>query len=439
MDLVRALTAVLFFVSMSVQATELVNGVLSDRVPATFKVWGVTGSTLEQACASAAGNQAVGCQSTQLVAGSPPGCKVTCQSGYTTSQPIVFTCPPGAMSVGYSSPQYGCWVPHVESNCPPAGTVEGDSGNAYEASSINPTICIGTGSQGCVWKPGGTVPAVCANGKCYQWGPFTATGASCDPSSTVPGAPQSAASAPPEATNCVAKGQCPGSVNGTSVCVPCTSKSQESVTSSASAASSAASGASSPTTSGESGTTTTKTECTGSECTTTTTTSTQKSDGSSEQKSSTKTEPMTDFCAANPKAAVCKGDDESQWGGACAGGFTCKGDAVQCAQAQAGYDLSCAAKTDPNNPTVMAGNAAINAGDRPPGHPALEPEMFDVQGSLDVTNPFGSSCPSDIQISVIGTSVAIPLSGACDVLRVLGFVAVAFSLLGAGRLVVGAL
>lgn len=322
-------------------------------------------------------------------------------------------------------------------DCPAAGTVEGDSGNAYVASSLNPTICIGEGSQGCVWKPGGTVPAVCANGKCYQWGPFTATGAACDPSSDVPGAPESAASAPVTDASCVAKGQCPGTINGTTTCVPCSSKSQESVTSTSTAASSAASGAS-PSTSTESGTTTTKTECSGSQCTTTTTTSTQKSDGSSEEKTSSKTEPQTDFCAANPKAAVCKGDDDSKWGGACTGGFTCSGDAVQCAQAQASYDLSCAMKTDPLGATVQAGNAAAVAGDRPPGHPADGVEMFNVQGSLDQTNVFGSSCPSDISLDLMGNSFSIPLSHACGFLRVMGYVAVAFSLLGAGRLVIGA-
>lgn len=351
----------------------------------------------------------------------------SCTDGYSAS---VTNTPSAVTKISDSDPV---------NNCPSAGTVEGTADNSvYAASSLSSTICLGEGTQGCVWRPAGIASSGCLNGKCYMTGPFVATGASCNPSSTVPGAPQSVASAPDTDANCVAQGKCPGTVNGTTVCVPCSSKTQESSTSSSSAASSAASGTS-PSTSSESGTTTSKTECSGSQCTTTTKTTSTKSDGSTQETSSTRTEPQADYCAENPKAPVCEGEDESQWGGACAGGFTCKGDAVQCAQAQAGYDLSCAAKTDPNNPTVMAGNAAINAGDRPPGHPALEPEMFDVQGSLDVTNPFGSSCPSDIQISVIGTSVAIPLSGACDVLRVLGFVAVAFSLLGAGRLVVGAL
>lgn len=328
----------------------------------------------------------------------------------------------------------------VVNDCPPAGTVEGDSSNAYEASSINPTICIGEGSQGCVWKPGGSVPAVCANGKCYQWGPFTATGASCDPSSTVPGAPSSAASAPPTDASCVAKGQCPGTIHGTTTCVPCGTKSQESVTSTSTAASSAASGAA-PSTSTESGTTTTKTECSGSQCTTTTTTSTQKSDGSSEQKTSSKTEPQTDFCAANPKAAVCKGDDDSKWGGACAGGFTCSGDAVQCAQAQAAYDLSCTIKTDPQNTTVLAGAGAIGAGDQPGDHPANSEQTvsFDLASRLDSLPLFGSSgdCPSDVSASVGGRAITLPFSTLCPYMRMLGAALMACAYIAAAKIVFG--
>jgi hypothetical protein len=35
------------------------------------------------------------------------------------------------------------------------------------------------------------------------------------------------------------------------------------------------------------------------------------------------------FCQENPTAQICKGDDESIFNGACSGGFTCEGDAIQ--------------------------------------------------------------------------------------------------------------
>ncbi|WP_230182087.1 virulence factor TspB C-terminal domain-related protein [Aquabacterium sp. CECT 9606] len=133
---------------------------------------------------------------------------------------------------------------------------------------------------------------------------------------------------------------------------------------------------------------------------------------------------MSDFCAANPKAAVCKGDDESQWGGACAGGFTCKGDAVQCAQAQASYDLSCSMKTDPQNSTVFAGNSAIGAGNRPDGHPANDAGVipFQLSSMISSVPMFGSSgsCISDKTFTFVGSSYTLPFSSWCPYLQMLG-------------------
>ena len=148
---------------------------------------------------------------------------------------------------------------------------------------------------------------------------------------------------------------------------------------------------------------------------------------------------MTDYCAANPKAAVCKGENESQWGGACAGGFTCKGDAVQCAQAQAAYDLSCTMKTDPQNTTVQAGASAMVAGDNPGDHPGNSEQTvsFELSQRLDSVPLFGSSgdCPSDVSFSAMGHAMALPFSQLCPYMRMLGAALMASAYLAAAFIV----
>jgi len=327
-----------------------------------------------------------------------------------------FNCPSGQVfSSGSCAPV---------NNCPPAGTIEGDSSNAVVSNGISATsVCLGEGSSGCQWTGGGSVPSVCANGKCYTYGPFRATGNACDPSATGGGsqAPAPSASAPVADVQCVTKGQCPGTVNGVAVCVACSSKSQTTVESTAKAASSAASGAP-VSTSTQQGTTTKKTECVGGSCTTTTTTTNNKSDGSSETQSETKTEPQTSFCDDNPKAAVCKEDTDSSWGGSCQA-FTCDGDAVQCAQAQASWKTACAMEGEPDA-RHQAGEAAMAGGDRPSGHPGSDPESIPVAlaSAIDSSPLFSSSgaCPDDVTLTVQGQTVTLPFSDMCPYLNMLG-------------------
>jgi len=194
-----------------------------------------------------------------------------------------------------------------------------------------------------------------------------------------------------------------------------------------------ASGASAPQTSGQTGetkTTTTTSQTTTNPDGSTTTTTTSTSSGSE-----SKPNDMASFCSQAPNAAVCQ--DAGSWAGSCSGGFTCGGDAVQCAQARAAYDLSCSAKTDPTNATVQAGMAALGAGDQPGDHPGKNPQTVQFQANIDQTNPYGNSCPADFSLSVMGNSVPVPLSHACGVLQWMGYVAVAFALYAAARIAFG--
>jgi hypothetical protein len=157
--------------------------------------------------------------------------------------------------------------------------------------------------------------------------------------------------------------------------------------------------------------------------------------GDKVDKTTTKTEPQSDYCTQNPKAPVCKGS-ESSWGGSC-GSFSCDGDAVTCAIAQASWKSACAIDIDETDPKVTAGNAAMSGGDRPGDHPGNTPEQNAFTANIDQSNPFGSECPADIPLDVMGQTVSIPLSHACDSLKFMGQVAVAFAMCAAAFIVFG--
>lgn len=322
--------------------------------------------------------------------------------------------------------------------CPAAGTQEGSSENAYQTSSKVPAnnLCIGS----CSWSAGGVVPSVCANGSCYYFGPFTSNGAKCSgqaggpPGGEPPSPPEPS---PPDDAGCVAKGQCPGTVNGVKICVPCSSKEGSSSESSSSSGSSTDSGGNTTPTGPTESTKETNAKCEGASCTVTTTTTTTAPDGSSTQTSTESTVPAADFCKVNPTHVVCKGKDESSWGGSCSGGFACSGDAVQCAQTKAAWISACAADTSGMSAQITEGTAAMAAGAASGlGIPGMN-ESFDLAGKISEVPIFGSSggCPSDVSVSVGGSSYSLPFSRMCSQLQILGAALMAFAYLVAGFIV----
>lgn len=341
----------------------------------------------------------------------------------------VTVCPAGMVDVG------GVCTPEP---CPSAGHKEGDGGNAWETTSKVPAnnLCI----QGCSWSAGGTVPSVCANGKCYYFGPFTSNGSSCTGQDGASGDPDvdPPEETPPDDAQCVAKGQCPGTINGTKVCVPCSSKEG---TTSESGSSSGTGTDSSGNPTGDTGTTNTTKEttanCTNGSCNTTTTTTVTNPDGSTTTTTETESKPQADFCKANPGHIVCKGEDEGTFGGSCAAGFQCSGDAVQCAQAEAAWKSVCALDVSGMTDQVNDGTAAMAAGAASGlGIPGGS-DAFDLGSRLSEVPLFGSSggCPSDVSVNVGGTSYTIAFSSMCPQLQVLGVALMAFAYLVAGFIV----
>lgn len=125
---------------------------------------------------------------------------------------------------------------------------------------------------------------------------------------------------------------------------------------------------------------------------------------------------------------------EGSFGGAC-GSFTCSGDAVQCATAKASNELLCSLKVDPTNSIVQAGLAAMNGG-QGEGHPRASISDVSV-GSLDQSNPWGSTCPSNQTLGVfMGKAVVLPLSSACGTFQAMGALLVGVALLAGAFIVV---
>lgn len=261
-----------------------------------------------------------------------------------------------------------------------------------------------------------------STGKWESQGDASFTGSSCsgDPS----------ASASP--TDC--KGGVKGTVNGVEVCAPPSDRNVvESVKSSTSTetASPPSSSSSAPETVTK--TTTTSTVCDAGNCTTTITTVTSTP---SSQSTSTKTEEVDkqSFCKENPESTVCKA---GKFGGVCSSGFTCDGDAIQCAMAKEQHQRNCQLY-DPDTDPASAVNRAL-AGDDPGNvdkmKAAAKASPLNV-GTFDFSGRgWSRTCPDDPSFSLSwahgsATEWKLPFSKLCTPLGLAADVAVAITALG---------
>jgi len=309
--------------------------------------------------------------------------------------------------------------------CPASGTQVAPANTVFEAGTgLTSVVCLASCEASAFMAAKG------ADGKNYVWGPIISTGKSCQ-------AGQSSAPAGAEPPTKCSVGQCPGTVNGTTRCFPCSETKETTTKTSAESSTSAASGAASGPASSSTSGTSSSTSCKDGTCTTTETTTTTSADGTKTDKSTTKTQDQNSFCAENPKAASCKGL-ESSWGGSCSSGFQCEGTAVECAIAQASWKSACATEISPTDSKVTAGNNAMSAGDRPLDHPGNNPTSSVFSANLDQSNPYSSECPADIPLDVMGQSFSIPLTHACGSFQFMGKVVVAFALVAAAYIVFGA-
>ena len=227
-------------------------------------------------------------------------------------------------------------------------------------------------------------------------------------------------------------GQCPGSINGTSVCVPCKSQSTQGPSSTQEGSQPGqSSDPSNPdkTVTGSQETTT----CVGAICTTKTEYLNSKGEVVG---SKTDEQSEENYCQKNPSSKQCKKDS---FGGACEGGFQCEGDAVQCALAKEVHQRNCQWFKDPPLAMRDAGEKALAGGVQPDWHPYKQAgggTPFSLSSVLDRSDALGGGgCPADTVFGVMGQTLTISWSQFCGSLAMLGNIAVALTALACAFIV----
>lgn len=329
----------------------------------------------------------------------------------------------GPKNLGSLVQLYPCALPVT---CATAGSsVSGVTGTFYTGTGAMPSdICVG----GCQFKPQGL-----GVGMSSGWGleAGRSTGATCTSNTVTPLPP-----APDPKTTCVQQGMGFGEFNGQTVCVPATTTqntSQKTTTNT-------------PATGGSSTTyNTTTTSCTGDgSCSTTTTTTTTSGGsgpggtgpGSTTTAPTTKKDdqPQSAFCEENPNSPVCiKSTFNAP---SCDSAPACSGDAVQCAQAKLAFELKCLATKDDDYQKyakgVLGGNDPLSSNMPDPKNPTEIPV-----GTLNTSEIFAASCPTNPQFQVFGKSYQLKLQPLCDLGELMGKLNVMIALIGGLWIIAG--
>ncbi|MDO9013521.1 MAG: hypothetical protein Q7U84_01925, partial [Polynucleobacter sp.] len=140
--------------------------------------------------------------------------------------------------------------------------------------------------------------------------------------------------------------------------------------------------------------------------------------------------PQSEFCRLNPNDKACTGTAVSKWGGSCNAGFTCEGDAVMCATARAVNDFNCAMSKESSESALYLSEQGKSGAQVPSSTVAISSASFDQSDALG-----GAACITDLEVSVMGHSIALPMSTLCPAFLYLGNLLVAISFLVAIRIV----
>lgn len=264
---------------------------------------------------------------------------------------------------------------------------------------------------------------------CFYQGTYT--GASCDGTQSSQGTkPQYDTPESPE-YDCIKQGKTWGTVNGQTVCL---SKG----TSGSSPTTSYDAGTKTTTTNPDGTTTTTQdppkvtTMGTGSDGNTKVTETTTNPDGTT----TTKEADASTYCQQNPTAEVCKQMDKGAFTGDCSSGFSCSGDAAQCAIAREVHTRNCEFFQEDNE--LKSAFDALKSADSSLASELIPRETVNVVQSLDASSSFGATCPPDKVVQVMNSTVTFPLSDLCGTLEALGYIFLALSYIAAARIIGGA-
>ncbi len=251
--------------------------------------------------------------------------------------------------------------------------------------------------------------------RCYISGTFT--GDSCAIPLTEP-------ATTPE-FDCVKEGKTSGTVNGVVVCVAIGTAGATPVTKTQDQASQ------NITSSGTIDTTKKVSESGG-----TVTTSSISTAPNGIQTTSVKTQDIASFCEENPNSTICKSMDEegeeSVFGGSCAG-FTCDGDAIQCAIAKEQHTKNCKLFDEQTDLTSEGQSMIESEGNNPAAEENRE--IVDLEGMITEGNNIGSGTFQDKVIPLKGAGITLPFSKLNDIMQLLGGFLLAGAYLNASRIV----
>lgn len=412
-----------------------------------------TGATPEAACANLDELlRANTITAAQFVPGSPDRCLVFRVSDNATLALLSYTmgtpvCPPNSSPVtggcqcnsGYAEVGGVCSIP--EPTCPAAGTKSEREWSAvlpasftgeyfYTSNEMDGGTCeLKVKAEICVKESATATTQTCVGSATWTGEDATGSGDGTAPGSagTPAGSGDTAEEAMQNATGCPT-GQCPGTVNGLNVCKPCngTSTVKPKVEEKQN-----------PDGTSEKKETTEKTTCVGNTCTTESTTTTTNKDASgtvtgTSTVTTTTQQGKGDYCKENPREPQC--DDEGSWGGSCTAGFTCKGDAATCALAKEVHERNCKLNEE-TAASALYGTAKDATGNVTGDNP--NNSTFDVGPSSFNTSDAigGAQCIADLEVTVWGSALSLPLSDICTPLAYMGNLLVMVSLLLAARIV----
>lgn len=300
-----------------------------------------------------------------------------------------------------------------------------------------------THSNGRACFDGVLAQATMSYGSEYAVGPWYSLGMSCDPNAAANGGDPYAP--PPTAPSCPI-GQCPGTVNGNSICVTCSSVTTSSLTTNQNSSGATTGGTHTSTTVNSDGTTqTTTTTYTGGGGGSGTSVTSPTNSGSTTTSGTVNTSTQS-FCQQNPTASICAAQQSlcqsnpnipackyNTASGGC-GTFTCDGDPAICAIARAAHDQRCQLVDG----TGLDGSAKAlydQAKAAPAGPAASGTVSMSFPSIISQSDLLGGSCPTDTTFSIAGSSMSIPFSQLCGPLQMLGSLMVGLSMLAAAFIV----
>lgn len=139
------------------------------------------------------------------------------------------------------------------------------------------------------------------------------------------------------------------------------------------------------------------------------------------------TGPGSGFCQQNPSHTACG----AFTGGDCAAGFTCSGDAVQCAIMREQHIRNCRLFDDRNNPATALGDQLLAGNTAVDGDPRLEEnrETHNLASRFNVTPTIGASCVEDDVFYLAGQPIRLAWSSLCPYMQVGGQIFVVLSMI----------